>query len=60
MNQLYQHLEPQNPVINEGPNRIDSVQNGLLLYADLHIFWDAWLLSINPVSLLESISLIGK
>jgi HNH endonuclease len=45
---LKQDLTPQNPVVNDGPGRIDSVQNGLLLNALFHRLWDSWLL-INPV-----------
>ena len=46
---MYQHLAPQNRTVNEGPGRIDSVQNGVLLNSLLHRLWDSWLLSINPV-----------
>ena len=30
---------------------IDSVQNGILLQATLHRWWDTWALTINPVSM---------
>jgi len=43
-------LEPLDPTIWEGYNRIDSVQNGVLLNSLLHDYWDSWLVSINPVS----------
>jgi HNH endonuclease len=35
----------------ERSHGIDSVQNGLLLHAGLHPMWDAWMISINPVTL---------
>jgi len=54
--QLYTYLEPQDPYVNEGPSRIDSAQNGILLAAGLHILWDAWVLSICPVTLQSTIS----
>jgi HNH endonuclease len=37
----------------QGPMRMDSVQNGLLLSSALHAYWDAWCMSINPVSILS-------
>jgi len=47
---MIQYLEEE-----EQPYGIDSVQNGLLLHASFHRLWDAWAISINPVSLLMQI-----
>ena len=44
---MWQHLTDAHH--NQGPSRIDSVQNGLLLTATLHVYWDSWMMSINPV-----------
>jgi hypothetical protein len=46
-NNMWQHLTDTHP--NQGPLRIDSVQNGLLLGATCHIYWNSWGMSINPV-----------
>ena len=42
---MVQYLEA-----GEQPLSIDSVQNGLILNAGLHVLWDKWAVSINPVS----------
>jgi hypothetical protein len=48
---MARHLAPTN--YDDGPGRIDSVQNGLLLTSTLHSFWDTWVMSINPVAILN-------
>jgi len=48
---VYLHLAPQDPATDDGPACIDGVQNGLLLAAQLHLLWDSWMLSINPVKI---------
>ena len=47
---MWQHLTDTHH--NQGPSRIDSVQNGLLLNATFHVYWDSWCMSINPVCIL--------
>ena len=53
---MWQYLTDEHP--NQGYNRIDSVQNGILLNNTLHAYWDCWAMSINPVLSLLAISLL--
>ena len=47
---MQQYLIDEHPI--QGPAKIDSVQNGLLLWTGLHPYFDAYGFSIHPVLLL--------
>ncbi|GJJ07143.1 hypothetical protein Clacol_001343 [Clathrus columnatus] len=44
---LYQYIEDDFPQKEQGPNSINSIQNGLLLRSDIHDLFDAYDFGIN-------------